>query len=637
MMMKKMSLALVLTSALLASPLSWAQALSATTQDPIYQLDGKVILGRVESVYYSDIPKLKDVPFIGKIDTGADTTSMHAENIHLYSNNPEFKTLKDNELMWAIFGDLIGTDGSWDAEKFHSSSIDPEDFDAYQVHVTFTIPHPLTGEAVKVDDELERLSVIRNRTSKTPILRPTIDLPLTIAGKTVNTEVNLTKRTQFSAPILIGKTFLKDNAWVFAGYDYLQEQPNATMMGKKEIVEVEGIPYKVSISTTSRYTNVHALDIRVDEKNKQVSFTLEGENGKRHPMTLPLVRMLKTTKSERPLVYLPVKVSDNQTQYWLVYLRDRSKFSSQIRLGRDVASQHFVIDTDRENMLGGVEKTFSHALKSKPLVISPEEEVSIDGYTVPAYPTFTVKTPLLRVHSFELSGKGKDEVVTFYLTNKKGKEEKVTKPVVKKLKVGDMVRPVVEGNFLFGRKETSMEFAIDVLDKDEKQPFFVFGHDITQGGVLLNTRADHLLDARPLFRAGHIEVAEVEGMFFPVKLDTGADISSINAKDIKSFQKDGKDMVTFTYQNDLGMEKTFTREVVDVMRIKAKKGEKVNVRPVVEMHVKLGQLEKKIRVNLQDRARFHYSMILGKNFLKHGALVSSDQNYIVTEKPEYEK
>ncbi|OCH66456.1 peptidase [Vibrio diabolicus] len=625
--MKKMSLALALTSALFVAPLSWAQSISATTQDPVYQLDDKLVLGRVESVYYSDIPELKAVPFIGKIDTGADTTSMHAENIHVSSSHPDYQNLKDNELLWAIVDDLGGTKAKWDADTFKP----------YQVKVSFTVPHPYTGKEIQITDDLERVSAIRSRTSKKPILRPTIKMPMTIAGHTVDTEVNLTKRTQFSSPILIGKTYLDNNAWVFAGYDYLQEQPSAKMIGKKETVEVEGVPYKISISTTSRYTNVHALDIKVDKKNNAVSFTLEGENGKRHPMTLPLVRMLKTTKSERPLVYLPVKIDENETQRWLVYLRDRSKFSSQIRLGQDVASQHFVIDTDRENLLGGVEKMFKSALKSKPLVISPEEQVTIDGYTVPAYPTFTVKTPLLRVNGFEVTEKGKDESVTFYLMNDEGKEEKITKPVVKKLKVGSTVRPVVDGDFLFGSKETSMEFALDVLDEDETQPFFVFGHDIAKGGVLLNTRADHLLDARPLFKAGHIEVAEVEGMSFPVKLDTGADVSSINAKDIKRFQKDGKDMVSFTYENDLGMTKAFTREVVDVMRITAKKGEKANERPVVEMHVKLGELEKKIRVNLQDRGRFHYSMILGKNFLKHGAVVSSDTNYIVTQKPDYEK
>jgi hypothetical protein len=160
---------------------------------------------------------------------------------------------------------------------------------------------------------------------------------------------------------------------------------------------------------------------------------------------------------------------------------------------------------------------------------------------------------------------------------------------------------------------------------------------MAKGGVLLNTRADHLLDAKPLFRAGHIEVAEVEGMLFPVKLDTGADVSSISATDIKQFQKDGKDMVSFTYENDYGVKKQLTREVVNVMHITAKKGEKTNVRPVVKMHVKLGDLEKKIEVNLQDRERFKYSMILGKNFLKHGVVVSSDTNYIVTKKSDVKK
>ena len=160
---------------------------------------------------------------------------------------------------------------------------------------------------------------------------------------------------------------------------------------------------------------------------------------------------------------------------------------------------------------------------------------------------------------------------------------------------------------------------------------------MSKDGVLINTRTDHLLDAYPLFTAGHIEVATVEGLDFPVKLDTGADVSSINAQNIKMFKKDGQQMVSFTYQNDVGMEEKFTRKVVDTMTITAKQGEKANVRPVVEMHVTLGDLEKKIRVNLQDRSRFHYSMILGKNFLKYGAVVASDTNYIVTDKPDYEK
>ncbi len=625
-MMKKMSLALALSSAFLITPFAWAQSLSATTQNPIYQLDDKLVLGRVESVYYSEIPELDGVPFMGKIDTGADTTSMHAENIHVSSLNPNYKNLKDEKLMWAIIEDLGGVQAKWTADSFKS----------YQVKVSFTIPHPYTGKPINITDDLERISAIRSRTSDQPILRPTVKMPITIAGHTVDTVVNLTKRTQFSAPILIGKTYLNDNAWVFAGYDYLQEQPKAQVIGKKETFSIEDMPYSMSASVSSRYTSVHALDIKVDEKKGQVSFILEGDNGKRKAMTQPLVRMLKTSKNERPLVFLPVKINEAETQQWLVYLQDRSRLSSKIRLGKDVASQYFVIDTDKENLLG--KKSFQDELKSQPLVISPQESVYIDGYALPAVPSFTVKTPLLRVKAFELSGKGDDEVVTFLLPASNGKNEKVTKPVLKKLTVGDAVRPVVEGHFLLGDKEQSINFAIDTLgQKDDKQPFFVFGHNMAKGGVLINTRADQLLEVHPLFRAGHIEVAEVEGLSFPVKLDTGADVSSINATNINLFKKDGQDMVTFTYQNDLGMKKEFTKPVVSIMRIQAKKGEEANVRPVVEMNVKLGELEKKVRVNLQDRNRFHYSMILGKNFLKYGAVVASETNYIVTEKPDYEE
>lgn len=155
-MMKKMSLALALSSALLIAPFGWAQSISATTQDPIYQLDDKLVLGRVESVYYSEIPELSDVPFIGKIDTGADTTSMHAENIHVSSSNPQYKNLKDDKLLWAIVDDLGGTQAKWEANSF----------EPYQVTVSFTIQHPYTGKEITVTDDLERISAIRSRTSK---------------------------------------------------------------------------------------------------------------------------------------------------------------------------------------------------------------------------------------------------------------------------------------------------------------------------------------------------------------------------------------------------------------------------------------------------------------------------------------
>ena len=135
-------------------------------------------------------------------------------------------------------------------------------------------------------------------------------------------------------------------------------------------------------------------------------------------------------------------------------------------------------------------------------------------------------------------------------------------------------------------------------------------------GCLLIHRADHLLWSKPLFRAGYIETAEVDELSFPVKLDTGADMTSMSATNLRYFEEKGVEMVNFDYTNAQGAKKTFTREVVDVFRVKAREGESGDsgTRPVVEMLIKLGPLERLVQVNLRDRTRFEYSMILGKNF-----------------------
>ena len=101
--MKKLSLILTLTGALMTAPQAWSETLSATTQNPAYQMDTELILGRIENVY--SIFQNSRRTLMGKIDTGADTTSIHAENIHLTSTHPDFKDLTDNDLLWAVVND----------------------------------------------------------------------------------------------------------------------------------------------------------------------------------------------------------------------------------------------------------------------------------------------------------------------------------------------------------------------------------------------------------------------------------------------------------------------------------------------------------------------------------------------------
>ncbi|MEZ9231585.1 ATP-dependent zinc protease [Vibrio amylolyticus] len=629
--MKKMPLVIAMLSTSLFSYSSLAVDIPFTTQSPAYELDNKVVLGRTENVYLTGSEALEGVPFIGKIDTGADTTSMHAENIHVSSVHPDYKDLKDEELMMALVEE-VEKDKELDYFDW-----DGEIFAPFKATVSFTVQHPYNGKDIVIKEPLERVSMIRSRTSSTPLLRPTVNIPMSIAGREVQTDVNLTDRSNFSAPVLIGKTFLEDNAWVFAGYDYLQEQPKAKVVGKKEQVSIADVPMNVSFSLKNGYSILHAKNIDVDQKNDEVKFDMVGSDGKQQEMTLPLVRMLKVGGHERPLVYVPVQLDSKTTQYWLVYLKDRSGSSSQLRVGTDTISESFMIDTSAEDLLGKGAKSFIEVAKSKkPLVISPQETILLDGFKLNAEPSFSVKTPLLKVASFEVT-EGAEDYVEFFLRNSKGEQQKLKKKIEKNLRVGESTRPVVKAKFSIAGEIREQEFAIETLDSDEKSPYFILGQKMSKGGVFVNTRADHLLQAEPLFKAGHIETVQVGGMTFPAKLDTGADVSSMNAVNLKRFKQDGQDMVTFTYQNSQGDEKEFTKPVIDVMRIKAKKGEKANIRPVVKMRVTLGDLEKEVKVNLQDRSRFEYSMILGKNFLKHGAVVSSDDNYLLSDEADDKK
>ncbi|MFA0088544.1 ATP-dependent zinc protease [Vibrio sp. 10N.261.51.F12] len=623
--MKKSAIKLALILASMTSGWALAAPDLSTTQAPLLTIEDKIVLGRVENVYYPSIEALDGVPFVGKIDTGADTTSMHAEDIEVVSKNPKYQGLSNEKLMQTIVDEYGGSASDWWLEEFDNDQRN------FQGTVRFTVRHPYTGEKIKIERPLTRTSVIRSRTSTTPIYRPVVTLPMTIAGKTVDTEVNLTNRNDFSAPVLIGKTFLANNAWVMAGYDYLQAQKDAQIIGRREVGSVNDVALDVSVSLKNNYSILNAQNIKVNKKDATVSFDLVGKDKTMSKaVTYPLVKMLSVGDNEYPLVYVTFKGEKEFEQPILVYLKDRSSNSTQLRLGLNTLNQYFIVDTNAKNKLTKKKQSFKARMSDDPLVISPVESVILDGYKLAAEPSFTVSTPLLKVASFEMiEAKGRDKV-EYYLSNARGNDEIIRKTILRKIKVGDTVRPVVDGEFIVGGKDVNVEFALEALDSDEGDtPYLIIGKKANKAGVLVNTRSENLLDAYPVFTAGHIENATVEGLQFPVKLDTGADVSSMNALNIKQFKKDGKKMVSFTYSNDMGMKEQFTREVVDVMRIKGKQGEKANVRPVVEMRVKLGDVEKTIRVNLQDRARFHYSMILGKNFLKYGVVVSSDENFLL--------
>lgn len=112
---------------------------------------------------------------------------------------------------------------------------------------------------------------------------------------------------------------------------------------------------------------------------------------------------------------------------------------------------------------------------------------------------------------------------------------------------------------------------------------------------------------------GYIENVRVEdsALTLPAKLDTGADVSSIDAKIISQ----GNGMVEFAIGNNV-----FTKRIIRWVKIKARPHGFQN-RPVVLMCFYMAGHVMESEVNLNDRSNFDYPVLIGRNMLKAANLV----------------
>ena len=120
-------------------------------------------------------------------------------------------------------------------------------------------------------------------------------------------------------------------------------------------------------------------------------------------------------------------------------------------------------------------------------------------------------------------------------------------------------------------------------------------------------------------------------LVFHAKMDTGAKHSSINAKNIKYFERDGESWVRFDVVNRNRRKITLERPVFRDVTIK-RHFNKTQDRPVVLLGVCLGKLYKEVQVNLVDRAGFIYEMLIGRSFMKKDILVNPSAQYTLRPK-----
>lgn len=113
------------------------------------------------------------------------------------------------------------------------------------------------------------------------------------------------------------------------------------------------------------------------------------------------------------------------------------------------------------------------------------------------------------------------------------------------------------------------------------------------------------------------------------RIDSGATTTSVHAIDIQDFERDGDDWVRFVLRNDETDESIeVEREVTRTVKIVKRGGEGHQRRPVVMMDIAIGEVERRIEVNLTDRTGFDYPVLIGRNYLSGTALIDVSRNYI---------
>jgi len=112
------------------------------------------------------------------------------------------------------------------------------------------------------------------------------------------------------------------------------------------------------------------------------------------------------------------------------------------------------------------------------------------------------------------------------------------------------------------------------------------------------------------------------------KMDTGADNSSLHVPDFTLFERNGKTWVRFEVTAHSGETATLERQVIRTAKIKRHTGPRQE-RPVVLLDICLGNIVREAEVNLVDRARFKFPMLIGRSFMGDRMAVDPSLQYTV--------
>lgn len=172
---------------------------------------------------------------------------------------------------------------------------------------------------------------------------------------------------------------------------------------------------------------------------------------------------------------------------------------------------------------------------------------------------------------------------------------------------------------------TNMSNLEATYNKESPAYYILFYITLTLTGLL---SLPGMVSAQQAQVIGWIESVNIEDaqLNIQAKIDTGADTTSIDAVIEEIFQVEDEDWIRFSITNKQNKTVTLDRKIIRYVEIKRRLVPPVK-RPVVELGICLGQTYHKVNVNLANRAKFNYKMLIGRDYLEGRYLVDSASKY----------
>ena len=130
-------------------------------------------------------------------------------------------------------------------------------------------------------------------------------------------------------------------------------------------------------------------------------------------------------------------------------------------------------------------------------------------------------------------------------------------------------------------------------------------------------------------RRERIWIEELQ-LALPARIDTGTETSSIDARDITEFERDGKSWVRFEVPGPEGGELiVLERSKVRDARVLQSNTEEPERRPVIRLGIRLGDVRQLAEFTLSDRGHLDFPLLIGRNVLRDVMLVDVSGTFLV--------